>query len=129
MKLAINDVAGAGELKRHENGKDGGTGDEHTGKEYHRLRTAAQLECVGLQNVVEDLHTDIPKLKAGGLGMQFWSVYVPTPGKTVDRYVQIAAHDTRSDLHFLFFFIFSYLHLSVCVFIFAVFLSTDLLLP
>lgn len=24
------------------------------------------------------LHTDIPKLRAGGLGAQFWSVYVPS---------------------------------------------------
>jgi membrane dipeptidase len=24
------------------------------------------------------LHTDIPRLRAGGVGMQFWSVYVPT---------------------------------------------------
>ena len=28
-----------------------------------------------------DLHTDIPRLKAGGMGGQFWSVYVPAQYK------------------------------------------------
>ena len=34
------------------------------------------------------LHTDIPRLRAGGVGAQFWSVYVPatlTPQEAVNR--------------------------------------------
>ncbi|MGH3762117.1 dipeptidase [Actinophytocola sp.] len=30
-----------------------------------------------LSQTQSQLHTDIPRLRAGGLGMQFWSVYVP----------------------------------------------------
>ena len=31
-------------------------------------------------------HTDIPKLRRGRVGVQFWSVYTPTPGAKPDKY-------------------------------------------
>lgn len=35
-----------------------------------------QLDAVDLRQNISSLHTDIPKLRAGGLTGQFWSVYV-----------------------------------------------------
>lgn len=37
------------------------------------------LERVDLEAGVPDLHTDIPRLRSGGVGAQFWSVFVPCP--------------------------------------------------
>ena len=41
---------------------------------------------------VPSLHTDIPRLRAGGVGLQFWSVYVPpkTRGAAAQVFEQIA---------------------------------------
>lgn len=36
-----------------------------------------QLTKFDLNQIQKKFHTDIPRLKAGGLGAQFWSVYVP----------------------------------------------------
>jgi membrane dipeptidase len=35
------------------------------------------LEALDLSTPQPSLHTDIPRLRQGGVGMQFWSVYVP----------------------------------------------------
>jgi membrane dipeptidase len=35
------------------------------------------LDAIDLAAGVASLHTDIPRLRAGGVGAQFWSVYVP----------------------------------------------------
>ncbi|HET8796935.1 MAG TPA: dipeptidase, partial [Thermoanaerobaculia bacterium] len=45
----------------------------------------AQIDLRADQSKIEKpLHTDIPRLKAGGVGAQFWSVYVPASLKGAD---------------------------------------------
>src|SRR5262245_5141559 len=43
------------------------------------MRTKANysLDARDLSKPQPDLHTDLPRLVAGGMGAQFWSVYVP----------------------------------------------------
>jgi membrane dipeptidase len=43
-----------------------------------RLREASGYGVEGLDADRPDLHTDIPRLRAGGVGAQFWSVFVPS---------------------------------------------------
>lgn len=43
-----------------------------------QLRARRGYEVGGLDAVQPDLHTDIPRLRAGRVGAQFWSVYVPS---------------------------------------------------
>ncbi|MFC5007304.1 dipeptidase [Dactylosporangium cerinum] len=42
------------------------------------LRARAGYSVAGLDGHRPELHTDIPRLRAGGVGGQFWSVYVPS---------------------------------------------------
>jgi membrane dipeptidase len=42
-----------------------------------RTRFGADLRHVDLAAPVADVHTDLPRLRRGGVGAQFWSVYVP----------------------------------------------------
>ena len=42
-----------------------------------RLRAGYDLDRIDIAKPQPDLHTDIPRLRAGGVGGQFWSVYVP----------------------------------------------------
>ena len=42
-----------------------------------RKRGASLIGKLHLAGPLDDLHTDIPRLRAGGVGAQFWSVYVP----------------------------------------------------
>src|SRR4051812_49832926 len=42
-----------------------------------QLRARFGYRVEGLDETVPGLHTDIPRLRAGGVGAQFWSVYVP----------------------------------------------------
>ena len=42
------------------------------------LRARYGYGVAGLDTGLPDLHTDIPRLRAGGVGAQFWSVYVPS---------------------------------------------------
>jgi membrane dipeptidase len=44
---------------------------QNHGSDPHAVDLAVDLDAT------TDLHTDIPRLKAGGMGGQFWSVYVP----------------------------------------------------
>jgi membrane dipeptidase len=43
-----------------------------------QLRARAGYDVGGLRDGRPDFHTDIPRLRAGGVGAQFWSVYVPS---------------------------------------------------
>jgi membrane dipeptidase len=43
-----------------------------------RLREATGYDVGGLGGRRPEFHTDIPRLRAGGVGAQFWSVYVPS---------------------------------------------------
>jgi membrane dipeptidase len=43
-----------------------------------QLRARRGYAVDGLADVQPDFHTDIPRLRAGGVGAQFWSVYVPS---------------------------------------------------
>ncbi|GIF07969.1 dipeptidase [Actinoplanes siamensis] len=45
-----------------------------------RLREAHGSSVTGLGSARPGLHTDLPRLRAGGVGAQFWSVYVPSGG-------------------------------------------------
>jgi membrane dipeptidase len=42
------------------------------------LRAGSGYAVDGLDTGRPELHTDIPRLRAGGVGAQFWSVYVPS---------------------------------------------------
>ena len=42
------------------------------------LRARSGYSVEGLDEVRADLHTDLPRLRAGGVGAQFWSVFVPS---------------------------------------------------
>ena len=43
-----------------------------------QLRARAGYDVSGLARRRPEFHTDIPRLRAGGVGAQFWSVYVPS---------------------------------------------------
>src|SRR5918998_5531146 len=43
-----------------------------------QLRALRGYAVAGLDTVQPDFHTDLPRLRAGGVGAQFWSVYVPS---------------------------------------------------
>jgi membrane dipeptidase len=43
-----------------------------------QLRALRSYEVGGLDTAQPDFQTDIPRLRAGGVGAQFWSVYVPS---------------------------------------------------
>ncbi|MFC7532843.1 dipeptidase [Actinoplanes sp. GCM10030250] len=43
-----------------------------------RLREWHGSSVAGLEHERPPLHTDLPRLRAGGVGAQFWSVYVPS---------------------------------------------------
>ncbi len=43
-----------------------------------QLRALRGSEVGGLDTAQPDFHTDIPRLRAGGVGAQFWSVFVPS---------------------------------------------------
>jgi membrane dipeptidase len=43
-----------------------------------QLRARAGYDVSGLAHRRPEFHTDIPRLRAGGVGAQFWSVYVPS---------------------------------------------------
>lgn len=42
-----------------------------------RKRAARSFEKLDIAQSQPEIHTDIPRLRAGGLGAQFWSAYVP----------------------------------------------------
>jgi membrane dipeptidase len=43
-----------------------------------RERVGYDLDRLDVAGPVAELHTDLPRLRAGGVGAQFWSVYVPS---------------------------------------------------
>src|SRR5687768_18181293 len=43
-----------------------------------RHLAAYDLDKIDPGKPVEQTHTDLPRLRAGGVGAQFWSVYVPS---------------------------------------------------
>jgi membrane dipeptidase len=43
-----------------------------------RLQASYDLDRLDIAQPCPSLHTDLPRLRAGGLGAQFWSVYVPS---------------------------------------------------
>ncbi|HET6529165.1 MAG TPA: dipeptidase [Actinoplanes sp.] len=43
-----------------------------------QLRALRGYAVAGLDAIQPDFHTDLPRLRAGGVGAQFWSVYVPS---------------------------------------------------
>jgi len=59
------------------------------------LRARSGYSVDGLDQARADLHTDLPRLRAGGVGAQFWSVYVssklPEPEAVVSTLEQIDA--------------------------------------
>ncbi|MCH8990491.1 MAG: membrane dipeptidase, partial [Acidobacteria bacterium] len=52
----------------------------------YRQKVSRALSKIDISQLQPELHTDIPKLREGGVGGQFWSVYVPsslTPEESV----------------------------------------------
>src|SRR5437588_11568374 len=49
-----------------------------------RDRVGYDFDALDIASSCRDVMTDIPRIRAGGLGGQFWSVYVPSnlPGDT-----------------------------------------------
>jgi len=48
-----------------------------------RIAASYDLDALDVGQSQPTLHTDIPRLRSGGVGAQFWSVYVPsTPGNS-----------------------------------------------
>jgi membrane dipeptidase len=43
-----------------------------------RTKLGMSFDSVDMSRFITNFHTDIPRLKQGGLGAQFWAVYVPT---------------------------------------------------
>jgi membrane dipeptidase len=43
----------------------------------YRMKAARDMAKLDLREPQRELHTDIPRLRRGGVGGQFWSVYVP----------------------------------------------------
>jgi membrane dipeptidase len=60
-----------------------------------QLRALRGYSVAGLDSAQPDFHTDLPRLRAGGVGAQFWSVYVPSdlpePGAVVATMEQVDA--------------------------------------
>lgn len=51
--------------------------DGHNDLPWALRKSGDSVSQVDLRKSQPDLHTDIPRLRAGGVGAQFWSVYVP----------------------------------------------------
>jgi len=52
--------------------------DGHNDLPYRiRQRAESSFDVLDIARSQPELHTDIPRLRAGGLGAQFWSAYVP----------------------------------------------------
>ncbi|MGE5837487.1 MAG: membrane dipeptidase [Acidobacteriota bacterium] len=49
-----------------------------------RQRAQGDLSKLDIRAAQPDIMTDLPRLKAGGVGGQFWSVYVPSPAPGTD---------------------------------------------
>ncbi len=43
-----------------------------------REKGDSSFDKLDISKPVAGIHTDIPRLRAGGVGAQFWSVYVPS---------------------------------------------------
>jgi len=62
-----------------------------------REKAAYSLEKKDLSKPQPDLHTDLPRLVAGGMGAQFWSVYVPADAAKTNA----ALHQTIEQIEFV----------------------------
>ena len=51
--------------------------DGHNDLPWALRKSGGVIGKIDLRKNQPDLHTDIPRLRAGGVGAQFWSVYVP----------------------------------------------------
>ena len=49
----------------------------------HRQQASGRFDKLDISKAQKSLHTDIPRLRQGGVGAQFWSVWVP--GETAKR--------------------------------------------
>lgn len=64
-----------------------------------RTKAASSFKVADIAgNQEERFHTDIPRLRAGGVGAQFWSVYVPSD--TVQE--KLAAHQTLEQIDLVY---------------------------
>jgi len=54
-----------------------------------RQRAQGDLSKLDMRVPQPDIMTDLPRLKAGGVGAQFWSVYVPSPAPGTDAAVSV----------------------------------------
>jgi membrane dipeptidase len=59
-----------------------------------RTKAGSSFDQADIGGSLPDFHTDIPRLRAGGLGAQFWSVYVPAE----TAQTKTAAHDVLEQI-------------------------------
>ena len=62
-----------------------------------RKRVRYDFDRLDIARPQPEVHTDIPRLRAGGVGAQFWSVYVPSKLHG-DQAVRALAARAREDL-------------------------------
>ena len=60
-----------------------GTGYRRAQRPAWALRSRGGREQVDIAQPQPDFHTDLPRLRQGGVGAEFWSVWVPV--STTDR--------------------------------------------
>ncbi len=58
--------------------------DGHNDLPWALRQTGSDLDAVDVALPQPQLHTDLPRLRAGGVGGQFWSVYVPCSFRGAD---------------------------------------------
>lgn len=72
--------------------------DGHNDLPWHaRCKAACDWERFDVSRRREDSHTDLPRLREGGVGGQFWSVYVP--GTLTDEQAVIATLEQIDAVH------------------------------
>ena len=75
LVLATTVIANAGDWKKIHD--DAIVVDGHNDLPWTLRSKGIRLNAINLKEKQDSFHTDIPRLKKGGLGVQFWSAYVP----------------------------------------------------
>ena len=56
-----------------------------------RTRAKGDLTALDMRQPQPAIHTDLARLRSGGVGAQFWSVYVPSPAPGTDPAASVTA--------------------------------------
>src|SRR5262245_56188626 len=63
-----------------------------------RTQAGSSFDIANIARGVEKFHTDIPRLKKGGVGAVFWSAYVPSDGPAQ----RVAAHQDLEQIDVIY---------------------------